>query len=37
MGKLPSDRRDFKFQFNERERPQDHLKIFSYLEGLKRD
>jgi hypothetical protein len=36
MGKLPPDRRDFKFQFNERERPQDLSAIFSFLEGLKR-
>jgi hypothetical protein len=35
-GKLPSDKRDFKFQFNERERPQDRSTIFSCLEGLKR-
>jgi hypothetical protein len=35
-GKLPSDRRDFKFQFNEHERSQDHSEIFSCLEGLKR-
>ena len=32
-GKLPSDRRDFKFQFNERERQQDHLTIFSCFKG----
>jgi hypothetical protein len=36
MGKLPLDRCDFKFQFNECERTQDHLAIFSCLEGLKR-
>jgi hypothetical protein len=35
-GKLPPDRRDFNFQFNEHERPQDRLTIFSCLEGLKR-
>ena len=35
-GKLPSDRCDFKFQFNEREGSQDRSTIFSYLEGLKR-
>jgi hypothetical protein len=35
-GKLPPDRHDFKFQFNERERSQDRLAIFSFLEGLKR-
>ena len=34
-GKLPLDRRDFKFQFNEHERPQDLSTIFSCLEGLK--
>jgi hypothetical protein len=36
-GKLPSDGRDFKFQFNEHERSQDRSAIFSCLEGLKRD
>jgi hypothetical protein len=36
MGKLPPDRHDFKFQFNECERSQDRLAIFSFLEGLKR-
>jgi hypothetical protein len=36
MGKLPSDRRAFKFQFSEREGQQDHSAIFSCLEGLKR-
>jgi len=35
-GKLPLDRRDFKFQFNEHERPQDRSTIFSCLEDLKR-
>jgi hypothetical protein len=35
-GKLPPDRRDFKFQFNERERSQDRSTIFSFLKGLKR-
>jgi hypothetical protein len=35
-GKLPPDRRDFKFQFNERERSQDLSTIFSCLKGLKR-
>jgi hypothetical protein len=34
-GKLPLDRREFKFQFNERERSQDRSAIFSCLEGLK--
>jgi hypothetical protein len=34
-GKLPPDRHDFKFQFNERKRSQDHSGIFSCLEGLK--
>jgi hypothetical protein len=28
MGELLPDRRDFKFQFNERERPQDRSEIF---------
>jgi hypothetical protein len=37
MGKLPPDIRDFKFQFNEHERPQDRSTIFSCLEALKRD
>jgi hypothetical protein len=35
-GKLPPDRRDFKFQFNERERSQGRSAIFSFLKGLKR-
>jgi hypothetical protein len=35
-GKLPPNRRDFKFQFNEREGSQDHSTIFSCLKGLKR-
>jgi hypothetical protein len=35
-GKLPPDRRDFKFQFNERDLSQDRSAIFSCLKGLKR-
>jgi hypothetical protein len=35
-GKLPSDRRDFKFQFNERDGSQDRSTIFLFLKGLKR-
>jgi hypothetical protein len=35
-GKLSPNRCDFKFQFNERKRPQDRSAIFSCLEGLKR-
>ena len=35
-GKLPPDRRNFKFQFNEREGSQDRSAIFSCLKGLKR-
>jgi hypothetical protein len=35
-GKLPPDRRDFKFQFNERDGSQDRSAIFSCLKGLKR-
>jgi hypothetical protein len=35
-GKLPPDRRDFKFQCNEREGSQDCSAIFSCLKGLKR-
>jgi hypothetical protein len=35
-GKLPPDRRDFKFQFNERDLSQDRSAIVSCLKGLKR-
>jgi hypothetical protein len=35
-GKLPPDKRDFKFQFNEHDGSQDRSAIFSCLEGLKR-
>jgi hypothetical protein len=35
-GKLPPDRRAFKFEFGEREGKQDRSTIFSCLESLKR-